>query len=216
MKVIVIGYGRVGASLANMLADMGHSEVTVVDSDPEVVARISAGFPGRVVHGIGFDEETLRTAGIENCDVLAAVTSSDNVNVMTTEVARRIFNVPRVITRLVNPARLEVYRQLGFDYICDTERVAEDIFAKICSGRSNHLDTVGSYEVLEFAFAAPRQPQTMTVGDLEDLGDISVALINRGEETYKPSRTSILAENDLLVCVVHMKELGLMTKFMKG
>ena len=216
MNIIVIGYGRVGASLANMLASMEHAEVTIVDSDPAVVSRIITSFPGRVIQGVGFDEATLREAGIESCDVGAAVTSSDNVNVMASEVARRLFNVPRVITRLVNPARLDVYQQLGFDYICDTERVAEDIFAKIISRQSNHLDTMGSYEILEFTYSSRRTAKPQIVAELESRADVTIELISRDEETFRPSPNSVLEDGDQLLCVVHVDDLERISDFMKG
>ena len=216
MNIIVIGYGRVGASLANLLANMEHTEVTIVDSDPAVISRITTSFPGRVIQGVGFDEATLREAGIESCDVVAAVTSSDNVNVMASEVARRLFNVPRVITRLVNPARLDVYQQLGFDYICDTERVAEDIYAKIISRQSNHLDTMGPYEILEFTYTSRRVSKAQTVGEFEARADVTVELIGRDEETFRPTDGSVLEEGDHLVCVVHVDDLERISEFMKG
>ena len=112
MNIIVVGCGRVGASLAVVL-DTPENEVSIVDIDPSSFARLNGEFEGRKVVGQGFDEDVLLAAGIEDCDAFAAVTSQDNVNLMASEVARRLYKVPHVITRLINPERLEIGRAHG-------------------------------------------------------------------------------------------------------
>lgn len=210
MNIIIVGYGRVGANLASILGS-SHS-VTVVDSDPAVLARVDQDFAGRVVLGLGYDENTLVEAGIETCDALAAVTSSDNVNLMTTEVARYLYHVPHVITRLVNPARLEIYKQLGLDYVCDTEIVAEDIASKIRSHRSHHLDTFGSYEVLSFALKADA---AMTLESIESLGDLQVNLVEHDGFVVRPSRRATIYPGDTLLATVHEDSLPQLSPYIQ-
>ena len=212
MNIIVVGYGRVGAGLTKILANSGHA-VTVVDSNPEVIDHIDPDFSGHTVVGTGFDERVLVQAGIRECDAFAAVTSSDNVNLMASEVARRLYNVPHVITRLVNPSRLDVYHQLGLDFVCDTELVAEEISAKIRSRRSNHIDTLGEYEVMTFSLEAPA---VMQVRDLEELGEIDVILYSHNGAVSKATPTTYLHPGDAVMAVVHEGSLAALDPSMRG
>lgn len=212
MNIIVVGYGRVGAGLTKSLAASGHA-VTVVDCSPEALAHIDPDFSGHTVLGLGFDEQVLVQAGIRECDAFAAVTSSDNVNLMASEVARRLYDVPHVITRLVNPSRLDVYHQLVLDFVCDTELVAEEISAKIRSRRSNHIDTLGEYEVLTFSLEAPA---VMQVRDLEDIGELDVMLFEHSGAVSKASPTAYLHPGDTVMAVVHESSLAALDPYMRG
>lgn len=212
MNVIIVGYGRVGASLTKIL-DGSDNAITVVDSDPAALARIDADFSGRAICGLGFDESVLLKAGIDECDAFAAVTSSDNVNYMASEVARRLYNVRHVITRLVNPARLGVYRQLGLDCVCDTELVAEEISAKIRSRRANHLDTFGDYEVMTFSLAAGDSVQ---VRALEALGDLDLLLVDHNGAVSKATPGLYLHPGDTVMAVVHESALPALSPYMRS
>lgn len=89
-------------------------------------------------------------AGIDECDFLAAVTQSDNVNLMVVEIARRLYDVPHAVARLYNTGHERAYLQLGIDYVCGTALVAEEIFSKISSGLGDHITTLGDCEVVQF------------------------------------------------------------------
>ena len=106
----------------------------MIDRNPDAFANLGRNFNGSTVQGVGFDEETLVKAGVEDCDVMAAVTQFDNTNLMCAEVASRLFDVPHVIARLYNPDHERAYMQLGIDYVCGTSLVAEDVFSKVVSG----------------------------------------------------------------------------------
>ena len=105
-NVIVVGCGRVGSQLANMLSDNGNN-VCVIDKNVNAFANLGRNFNGSTVQGVGFDEETLVKAGVEDCDVMAAVTQFDNTNLMCAEVGSRLFGVPHVIAR-VNQALIHI------------------------------------------------------------------------------------------------------------
>ena len=152
-NVIVVGCGRVGSQLANMLSDNGNN-VCVIDKNVNAFANLGRNFNGSTVQGVGFDEETLVKAGVEDCDVMAAVTQFDNTNLMCAEVGSRLFGVPHVIARLYNPDHERAYMQLGIDYVCGTSLVAEDVFSKVVSGHGAHLDTFGEFEVLRFSLVS--------------------------------------------------------------
>lgn len=214
MNIIVVGCGRVGASLAVVL-DTPENEVSIVDIDPRSFARLNGEFEGRKVVGQGFDEDVLLAAGIEDCDAFAAVTSQDNVNLMASEVARRLYKVPHVITRLINPERLDLYRQLGLDHVCDTELVAENMAAKILAGRAHHIDVFGDYEVLTFALSL-ENGGVVHVRDIEALGDIHISLFEHDDETYVANPSMFLHDGDTVLAVARGNSLLELASYMKS
>lgn len=119
MHVVILGCGRVGAMLASMLEDEGHT-VGIIDRDPEAFRRLSWEFQGKTILGIGIDEDILRKAGIERAGGFAATTNGDNTNIMSAQIAKVKFKVPRVIARIYDPLRAEAYRELGIDTISPT------------------------------------------------------------------------------------------------
>jgi len=112
VRVVVMGCGRVGASLADALSRIGH-EVAIIDRDATAFNRLSPEFTGERVLGMGFDREVLLRAGIERADALAAVSSGDNSNIIAARVAREMFGVRRVVARIYDAKRAAVYERLG-------------------------------------------------------------------------------------------------------
>ena len=119
MRIVILGCGRVGAYLAKMLVAESH-QVTVIDRDIEAFRRLGSDFTGNLVVGTGIDEDVLRRAGIAQAEAFVAVTNGDNTNVMAAQVAKEIFGVPRVICRIYDPLREEIYRTLELETICPT------------------------------------------------------------------------------------------------
>jgi len=114
MRVVIMGCGRVGSRLATMMDSEGH-DVTVLDTRPEAFLRLTSGFRGNQMLGDGSDEEMLRAAGTPEADVFVAVTQGDNRNIMASQIAKHILNVPRVVTRIYDPLRQEIFRDLGLE-----------------------------------------------------------------------------------------------------
>ncbi|HEY2272525.1 MAG TPA: TrkA family potassium uptake protein [Jatrophihabitantaceae bacterium] len=112
MHIVVMGCGRVGSSLALQLVKRQQS-VAVIDQDPHAFRRLGDDFAGKIIKGVGFDRETLISAGIEDADAFAAVSSGDNSNIIAARVARETFAVQRVVARIYDPKRAEVYERLG-------------------------------------------------------------------------------------------------------
>jgi trk system potassium uptake protein TrkA len=119
VRAIIVGCGRVGAELAKRLLSEGH-HVTVVDLNQAAFDRLGSDFPGDMVHGNALDEEVLSRAGIESADALCTVTPGDNRNLMIAQMAKEIFKVARVITRIYDPIREQVYHELGLETYCST------------------------------------------------------------------------------------------------
>lgn len=116
MRIVIVGCGKLGSHLALSLCQEGHL-VTVVDSDKEALASLGPDFPGEVVLGKGIDEDVLRRAGIEQADIFIAATGYDNTNIMASYVAREIFGVKNIITRLDDPKKAEIFRSFGLNVI---------------------------------------------------------------------------------------------------
>jgi trk system potassium uptake protein len=130
MKIVIMGCGRVGARLASILDEDGH-DVTVLDNDTYSFRRLPASFGGTALFGNGIDEEALKKAGIEGADVFVALTQGDNRNVMSCQIARHIFNVPRVVCRIYDPLREEMYSSLGLETLSPTKVFAQLLREKI-------------------------------------------------------------------------------------
>jgi trk system potassium uptake protein TrkA len=126
MRVVILGCGRTGAYLARTLAADSH-QVTVIDRDRAAFGRLGHDFAGNLVTGIGIDDDVLRRAGIEEAEAFVAVTNGDNTNVMAAQVAHTVFGVPRVVCRIYDPLRAEIYRELGLEVICPTFWAANQI-----------------------------------------------------------------------------------------
>lgn len=119
MRVIIVGCGRVGAQTAAELDTHGE-HVTVVDINPRAFNRLPAKFGGETVRGNGTDEDVLRDAGAEQADLLMSLTEGDNRNVLSAQVGKHSFRIPRVIAKINDPVRAEAYRTLGIETICRT------------------------------------------------------------------------------------------------
>jgi len=130
MKVVIMGCGRVGAQLATLLDAEGHL-VTVLDTDTYSFRRLPPIFSGTALLGDGTDEESLRKAGIEEADAFVAVTQGDNRNVMAAQIAKHIFNVPKVICRIYDPLRRELYNSLGLEAFSPTTIFAQMLKEKL-------------------------------------------------------------------------------------
>ena len=130
MKVVIMGCGRVGAQLAGLLDADGH-DITILDVDAYSFRRLAPTFGGTALIGNGVDEAALKRAGIEEADVFVALTQGDNRNVMAAQIAKHIFDVPRVICRIYDPLRQELYDTLGIEAYSPTTIFAQLVKEKI-------------------------------------------------------------------------------------
>jgi trk system potassium uptake protein TrkA len=133
MKIVIMGCGRVGSRLAGLLDIEGHS-VTILDTDAYSFRRLPAEFGGTALVGDGMDDETLKKAGIEEADAFIALTQGDNRNVMAAQIARNIFKVPRVLCRIYDPLRRELFNSLGIESFSPTTIFAQMLKEKLEAG----------------------------------------------------------------------------------
>jgi len=126
MKVVIMGCGRVGGRLAGLLDDEGH-KVAILDLDDYSFRRLPPEFGGTALVGNGTDEDALKKAGIEKADAFIALTQGDNRNIMACQIAKHIFNVPRVLCRTYDPLRRELFGSLGIEAFSPTTIFAQMI-----------------------------------------------------------------------------------------
>lgn len=195
MKFIVIGCGRWGTGLARSLTERGH-EVSVVDVDPRAFERLGDWFGGERIVGSGLDREVLIGAGIERASGLAAVTFSDEINVAVTRSAREVFRVPKVVARLYDPQKANIYRRLGIETISTVEwgvnRIADLLsYSSLDVGMSIGHGGVDVAEVEVPPLLAGR-----TVAELTIPGEAHVIALSREGQTFLPTEGTVLAAGD--------------------
>ena len=217
-NIIVVGCGRVGSRLALMLSNY-ENNVCVIDRDPRAFASLGRDFNGATFAGVGYDEDVLMKAGIDECDFLAAVTQSDNVNLMVVEIARRLYDVPHAVARLYNTGHERAYLQLGIDYVCGTALVTEEIFSKISSGLGDHITTLGDCEVVQFALdLSQTRSDYIKVSDLESRHKIRVCAFERadGEISSIPTPSSVLYHGDTVLVALRHGMIPEIAKYMQN
>ncbi len=197
MKVIIMGCGRVGEQVARLMSQEGH-EVVVIDCDGSALARLGPQFKGRTVLGVGFERRTLLEAGIEQADAFAATSASDDVNIVAARLARYVFHVPRVVARLFDPRRAEIYQRLGLVTISPTTWGAERIRELFTHAALDPVISFGSGEVSLVNIEAPVSLVGRTVKTFAVPGEIMAIAITRDDKAFLPTLGTEIRDGDVL------------------
>jgi trk system potassium uptake protein TrkA len=205
VHVVIMGCGRVGAALAQTLEEQGHS-VAVIDQDPTAFRRLGAGFGGRRVNGVGFDQDTLREAGIEEAGAFAAVSSGDNSNIIAARVAREMFGIENVAARIYDPRRAEVYQRLGIPTVATVRWTADQMLRRLLPSGAEPLwrDPSGGVQLAEV-----HTPETwigQRVSRMQEETGVRVAFLTRLGEAMLPSADTVLQEGDLVHVMMRTDE----------
>ena len=201
MKVIVMGCGRVGEQVSRFMVEYGH-QVVIIDRDPAALARLGPDFKGRTVRGVGFDRKVMIEAGIESADAFAATSPSDNANIVAARIARNIFRVPRVVARLYDPRRAEIYRRLGLMTISSTTWGAERIRELLLHAELDPALTFGHGEVCLVNLETAPQLVGKMVRSLSVPGEIDVVAITRQGQAFIPLSGTEFRKGDMIHLVV--------------
>ncbi len=208
MHIVIMGCGRVGSLLAHILEDRDNT-VAVIDRDPEAFRRLRSSFKGDKITGIGFDRAVLTQAGIERADAFVAVSSGDNSNIISARVARETFGVGRVVARIYDPRRAEVYERLGIPTVATVRWTADQMLRKIIpegSGEPLWRDPTGKIVLAEVAFS-PRWIGEQ-VKALEASTTSRVAFVDRLGQAFVPEPGTVLQEGDVLHVVARESDLN--------
>ncbi len=197
MRFIVIGCGRMGAGLSQTLSRRGHA-VTVLDRDPDALARLDRDFPGRILQGSGLDQNVLVRAGIHQADGLAAVTHSDEANVVLARLARLVFQVPRVVSRLVDPRKADIYHRLGIHVVAPIAWAACRIADLLSYSELDPVLSLGGGEVEILQVEVPSMLAGSKVSTLTIPGEAQVVSLTRRGRAFLPSSETILHKEDVM------------------
>lgn len=197
MHVIVVGCGRVGSELAARLSYEGHSTV-IIDKNSSAFRRLSPTFSGKTITGLGFDRERLEAAEIDRADALAAVTSGDNSNILTARIAKETFEVPKVVARIYDPKRAEIYQRLGIATVATVTWTTEQAMRRLFEdyAQPDWIEPHGGYVLLERGL-----PLHMTGHRLTNLTEIPNALpilLTRGTSAKLFNNELVAQEGDVV------------------
>jgi trk system potassium uptake protein TrkA len=130
VNAIVVGCGRVGSAVALQLQGSGW-DVTVMDENEDALGRLGESWTGGFIVGHGLDLQLLREAGIEEADAVVITTDGDNTNIVIAQAAQKLFEVPTVIVRILDPGRAQFYAARGLRVICPTSAAIEQLVSAV-------------------------------------------------------------------------------------
>jgi len=201
MRYLIVGCGRVGSALAKLL-DADNHEVIVVDENPAAFKRLGTRFKGHVVVGTGIDYDVLKRSGAERADGFIAVTNGDNRNVMAALIAQRMFKIKRIVARIYDPPRGQMYRELGIDTVCPTTIGAKLIRDVLTEAPWDTLQSFDYGQVTSLSATISNENAGKRVADFERPGRIRIAAIRSGKSVRVPANDSLLAEGDEINAIV--------------
>jgi len=213
MYVIIVGCGRVGAELANLLSNEGH-DVVIIDKNPAAFNRLGGAFNGLTMVGNGFDPETLKAAEMQKAEVFCALTNGDNTNLVCAQLAKKIFSVPKVIARVYDPERAQIYQALGLDIISGTSLFAAMLRDKIIESRfSSYLIETRDAGIIQIE--VKDELVDVKVKNINIEGELQVVAIKRVEGTIIPRPDTRLEKKDLILAIVKTESLEKIRKKFK-
>jgi trk system potassium uptake protein TrkA len=194
---VIMGCGRVGSGLANDLESAGHS-VSIIDQNNEAFRRLGPDFKGRTIAGVGFDRDILLEAGIEKADAFAAVSNGDNSNILAARVARETYGVEKVVARIYDPARAEIYQRLGIPTVATVLWTTDQIIRRLApeGSKSEWRDASGVVQLCEVHLHNDWYGQPISL--IESSTKARVAFITRLGSGMIPTENTVLQEGDLV------------------
>jgi trk system potassium uptake protein TrkA len=207
MKVIVVGCGRVGSTLAAQLCADGH-EVCVVDREPRSRRLMPASYTGQFHTGNGYSREVLNAAGIGHADAFVAVTSGDNSNIVAARVAREFYRVPAVIARIYDPRRADIYRELGIPTVASVRWTVERIHQMLAHRHLAPERTFGNGETILVRSAPPAWLTGRPLAELEVDGEVRVVEVTRAGRSRIPTPATPAQDGDVVTFAVASRALG--------
>jgi trk system potassium uptake protein len=207
VHVVIMGCGRVGSTLARSLEERNHT-VSVIDSEPDSFRRLGPEFNGDKVTGFGFDQAVLEKAGVRRAEAFAAVSSGDNSNIIAARVARETFGIEKVVARIYDPGRAEVYQRLGITTVATVKWTADQILRRLlpAGAEPDFRDPSGTIRVDQVP--VPDVWIGQRTIHFQEQTKSRIAWIDRLGEGMLPTRESIIQEGDLVHLVMREENAG--------
>ena len=201
MKVIIVGCGKLGSGLAKALVRKGN-QVTIIDQNPEAFDLLGENFQGETIVGTGYDREILDRANISRADAMIACSKSDEANALIGKLARDVYHVPRVISRLYDPRRAQIYRSLGIQTLSTTTWGEQRAMEMLSYEKLDSVLTIGDSQVEIIRAETPALLVGRTVSELTVYGEIHVVAVSRNSKPFLPSQGTELHQDDVLYIAV--------------
>jgi trk system potassium uptake protein TrkA len=201
VHIVIMGCGRVGAYLTVKLAKQGHS-VAVIDKRREAFDRLPPGFEAKAVVGLGFDRAVLEDAGIKDAGAFIAVSNGDNSNIVSARIAREHYHVERVVARIYDPRRAEIYERLNIPTVSSVRWAASQIQFLLFHGREELKESFAGGSLLHLQVAVPDHLAGKPVASVEEEGSIEAVGVDRGGGGFIPKRDSTFQVGDIAHFVV--------------
>jgi len=192
-----MGSGRVGIATSLALTQRGHS-VAIIDKRAEAFNLLPPGFTARTIVGVGFDREVLEEAGVKQAEAFIAVSSGDNSNIVSARIAREHYHVPKVIARIYDPKRAEIYERLHIPTIASVAWAVSQIEYLLFHGREELKESFGGGSLLDYRLVIPDHLVGQRVSGVQSPGVILVAGIERGGTGFLPVETSTFQQGDIV------------------
>jgi len=201
VHIVIMGCGRVGSTLAHTLESRGHT-VAIIDQDQDAFRRLGPDFTGLTVTGVGFDRDVLATAGIDRADAFAAVSSGDNSNIISARLARETFGVARVVARIYDPKRAEVYERLGIPTVATVRWTADRMVRLLIPDGNQEVwrDPTSSVAIVEIPYHTGWVSQPVRA--LEEATGARVAYLMRFGLGTLPTPSTLLQDGDQVFVLV--------------
>ena len=208
---VIMGCGRVGATLAQSLENYGHS-VAIIDQNAEAFRRLPADFGGKKVTGLGFDRDTLGQAGIEDTYAFAAVSDGDNSNIVAARVVRETFGVENVVARIYDPRRAEIYQRLGISTVATVRWTADQVLRRMLpmGATDEYRDPSGQIRLCQVDIHPGWYGRSIRT--IDEASGAKSAFVTRYGDGVIVSPETILQENDILHVLVHTDEAATMER----
>jgi trk system potassium uptake protein TrkA len=213
MRVIIMGCGRVGSELSLKLVEGGH-DVTVIDKKSEAFIKYPPGEKARQMVGLGFDKDVLEAAGIKEADAFIAVSSGDNSNIVSARMALEHYHVPKVVARIYDPRRAEIYERLNIPTVATTTWGIKQIEMMLFHDRQEVRESLGGGDLVRMRVPVPPHLVGKTAAAVNVDGKIMLASVSRGGGGFIPSADSTLQEGDYLGVIMAKDGMDLLDEIM--
>lgn len=218
MFVVINGGGKVGSHLANILTASGHS-VVVIEKRKSICEQLAAEVSALIIHGDGCDISYLEEAGIRRADVFAAVTGDDDDNMVSCQLAKEVFNVPRTVARVNSPKNEHIFYQLGIEGVSSTTVISQLIQEEASVGDILTLYTLkkGKLALVEVDLPHDRcKACNIPLKDLKLPQNCVLVTIIRGNEILVPSGDTRLESGDSVLAVTNIEQEDELKKLLIG